>query len=109
MIQREKLSTVNASPIYKRNTLVKQADRESYYSLVSSKRSIERMDKLNITTCPSCGSKRIKSVRRNRNSSFKGKEYMVTNLDYYECPDCGEKVYDREAMRRIEAHSPAFE
>jgi YgiT-type zinc finger domain-containing protein len=64
---------------------------------------------LKITTCPSCGSKRIKKVRRNWTGTFKRKTYRVPNLEYYECPDCGEKVYDREAMRRIEAHSPAFE
>jgi YgiT-type zinc finger domain-containing protein len=67
------------------------------------------MDKLNITTCPSCGSKRIKRVRRNSTRKFEGHEYRVPNLEYYECPDCGEKVYDREAMRQIESHSPAFE
>jgi YgiT-type zinc finger domain-containing protein len=66
------------------------------------------MDKLNITTCPSCGSKKIKRVRRDATRNFKGKEYTVPDLEYYECPDCGEKVYDREAMRQIEAHSPAF-
>ena len=66
------------------------------------------MGKLNITTCPSCGSKRIKRVRRNSTRKFEGREYTVPNLEYYECPDCGEKVYDREAMRQIEAHSPAF-
>lgn len=66
------------------------------------------MAKLNITTCPTCGSKRIKSVRRNLTRKFEGREYTVPNLEYYECPDCGEKVYDREAMRQIEAHSPAF-
>jgi YgiT-type zinc finger domain-containing protein len=99
---------VNALFIYSKTKPVKEADRESNYLLVSSKRSILRMDKLNITSCPSCRSKRIELVRRNRTSSFKGKEYMVPNLEYYECPDCGEKVYDREAMREIQAHSPAF-
>lgn len=64
--------------------------------------------KLNITTCPPCGGKRIKRVRRHWTGNFKGKQYTVPNLEYYECPDCGEKVYDREAMRQIEAHSPAF-
>lgn len=33
---------------------------------------------------------------------------MVPNLEHYECADCGEKVYDRQSMRKIEAHSPAF-
>lgn len=66
------------------------------------------MAKLNIKTCPSCGSKKIKMVRRNWTGSFKGEIYSVPNLEYYECPDCAEKVYDREAMREIQAHSPAF-
>jgi len=63
---------------------------------------------MKISTCPSCGSSKIKKVRRNWTGSFKSKTYMVPNLEYYECADCGEKVYDRQAMRKIEAHSPAF-
>ena len=62
-----------------------------------------------ITTCPSCGSRKIKKVRGNWTGHFKGKTYTVPNLQYYECPDCGEKVYSRDAMRKIEAHSPAFQ
>lgn len=67
------------------------------------------MTMLKITTCPSCGSSKIKKVRRNWTGSFKGRKCTVPNLEYYECPDCGERVYDRDAMREIEAHSPAFE
>lgn len=37
-----------------------------------------------------------------------GKEYVVPDLRYYECPKCGERVYDSEAMRSIQAKSPAF-
>ncbi len=64
---------------------------------------------LKITTCPSCGSRKIRKIRRDWTGSFKGKRYTVPNLRYYECPECGEKVYDRDAIRDIEAHSPAFE
>jgi YgiT-type zinc finger domain-containing protein len=64
---------------------------------------------IKITTCPSCDSKKIRKVRRNWTGQFKGQTYTVPNLEYYECPDCGEKVYNREAMRRIEEYSPAFE
>jgi YgiT-type zinc finger domain-containing protein len=67
------------------------------------------MSTLKIKTCPSCGSGKIKQLRRNWTGSFKGKRCTVPNLQYSECPDCGEKVYDRDAMREIEAHSPAFE
>ena len=65
--------------------------------------------RLKITTCPFCGSGKIKKIRCNWTGSFKGKKYSVANLQYYECPDCAERVYDRDAMREIEAHSPAFE
>ena len=78
-----------------------------FYVLLSSKNDMTKA-KLNIKTCPSCAGKRIKMVRRNRTGNFKGKEYTIPNLEYYECPDCLEKVYDREAMRQIQAHSPAF-
>jgi YgiT-type zinc finger domain-containing protein len=64
---------------------------------------------LKITTCPSCGSNKIKKVRRSWTGTFKDRTYRVPSLQYYECPDCGERVYDRDAMREIEAHSPAFE
>ena len=64
---------------------------------------------IKIITCPTCGSKRIKKVRRNWSGQFQGQTYTVPSLEYYECPECEEKVYDREAMRRIEEYSPAFE
>ncbi|MEW6357290.1 MAG: type II toxin-antitoxin system MqsA family antitoxin [Planctomycetota bacterium] len=64
---------------------------------------------MRLTICPSCGSRRIKKVRRKWTGTFQGRTYVVPSLQFHECPDCGEKVYDREAMRKIEAHSPAFE
>jgi YgiT-type zinc finger domain-containing protein len=63
---------------------------------------------LRINICPTCGSAKIKRVRRNLSGRFAGRSYTVPSLDFYECPDCGEKVYDREAMRKIEATSRTF-
>jgi YgiT-type zinc finger domain-containing protein len=63
---------------------------------------------IKITICPTCGSDKIKKARRNWTGKAQGKTYNVPNLEYYECPDCGEKVYDREAMRKIEERSPVF-
>ena len=65
-------------------------------------------DKLQIKTCPTCGSSKIRRVVRNITRKYKGQTYTVPKVSYYDCPNCGEKVYDREAMRRIESHSPAF-
>lgn len=60
-----------------------------------------------ITICPSCGGP-IKKVKKNWTGSFRGLYYTVPDLEYYECENCGEKVYDRETMRKIESYSPAF-
>jgi YgiT-type zinc finger domain-containing protein len=63
---------------------------------------------IRITKCPTCGSGRVKKVRRNWKGSYRGQGYVVPALEFYECPDCGEEIYDRDAMRKIEAHSPAY-
>jgi YgiT-type zinc finger domain-containing protein len=63
---------------------------------------------LKITKCPTCGSRNIKVVRRNVMREFDGQRYTVPGLAFHECPDCGERLFDRDAMRKIEAHSPAF-
>lgn len=63
---------------------------------------------LKITVCPTCNSDKIKKVRRNWTSKTQSKTYIVPNLEYYECPVCDEKVYDREAMQKIESYSPVF-
>jgi YgiT-type zinc finger domain-containing protein len=61
-----------------------------------------------IPACPACGSTRIRAVHEDWSNSYAGKRYVVRNLRYFHCPQCGEKVYDPGAMRRIQAASPAF-
>jgi YgiT-type zinc finger domain-containing protein len=61
-----------------------------------------------IKICPTCGSDKIQLVVRDVTRNFKGKTYTVPSLEFYECPECQEKLYDRDAMRKIEAHSPAY-
>ena len=63
---------------------------------------------IEITICPTCGSDRIKKVQRDLSDEFEGQFYTVPDLEFWECPNCGERIYDREAMRKIEACSPAF-
>lgn len=61
-----------------------------------------------LTKCPTCGSDKIKKVGRKWAGKFHGRTYSVPRLEFHECPVCGEKVYDRGAMRKIGAHSPAL-
>jgi ribosomal protein L37AE/L43A len=63
---------------------------------------------MNLKSCPTFGSRRIQKLRRDWESEFEGKPYKVQALEFYECPVCGEHVFDREAMRKIESASPAF-
>lgn len=63
---------------------------------------------IKITQCPTCGSDKIQKICENCTREFRGKKYTVPDLEYYCCPDCGEKLFDREAIRKIEAYSPAY-
>jgi YgiT-type zinc finger domain-containing protein len=63
---------------------------------------------MKLTRCPTCGSQRLRKVRRDLAGEHHGQPYTVAGLEFHECPDCGERVYDRAAMRRIQATSPAF-
>ena len=65
-------------------------------------------DKLQIKTCPTCGSDRIQRVVRDLTRTYRDQTYTVPAVEFYDCPVCGEKVYDREAMLKIEACSPAY-
>jgi len=67
-----------------------------------------KSDKFQIKTCPTCGSEKIKRVVRDTTRNYKGQMYTVPKLVYYHCMNCGESVYDREAMLRIESYLPAY-
>ena len=63
---------------------------------------------IKITVCPTCGSRKIRKVRKNMTRELRGEAYTVPNVEFYECPDCGEHVFDPQASRKIDAHSPAY-
>jgi len=65
-------------------------------------------DKFQIKTCPTCGSEKIRRVARDVTRKYKGRTYIVPNVGFYNCLNCGEKVYDHEAMLKIETYSPAY-
>lgn len=65
-------------------------------------------DTFTISACPTCHGKRIQRVGGTWRGNYQGKTYEVPHLEYYSCPDCGEKVYPPQAMRKIEESSPAY-
>ena len=63
---------------------------------------------LKLSYCPTCGSDKIKAVKRDLKRAVRGVAYTVPALEFEECPACGEKVFYPEAMRKIQAYSPAY-
>ena len=63
--------------------------------------------RLKLNVCPTCGKKNLKKVRRTVSGVRYGKRYSVPSVEFYECPDCDERIYDPAAMRQIEDRSQA--
>jgi YgiT-type zinc finger domain-containing protein len=63
---------------------------------------------LKLSYCPTCGSDKIKVVKRDLERRVHGIAYTIPALEFEECPVCGEKVFAPEAVCKIEAHSPSF-
>jgi YgiT-type zinc finger domain-containing protein len=61
-----------------------------------------------MTCCPTCGSDQIKRVCRDWTGGAEGQTYVVPALTFYECPICGERVFERDAVARIQTVSPTF-
>lgn len=64
--------------------------------------------KFQIKTCPTCGSNKIRRVVKDVVRKYKDQTYKVPAIEFYECSNCGEKVYDKVAIQKIEEHSPAY-
>ncbi len=61
-----------------------------------------------LKTCPTCESNQILHVKRDLIREYQGMSYTVSNLSFYECPVCNERVFDAEALHQIRASSPAY-
>lgn len=61
---------------------------------------------IKIEECPTCGSAKIRLVRRNLVRERDGNRYVVPRVEFYHCPDCDEKVYPPESVRRIQGNFP---
>lgn len=64
--------------------------------------------RLSITHCPTCGSDQTTQVCRDWTSTYQGQSYVVPALTFYECPVCGERVFERDAVAKIRIYSPAY-
>ncbi|MBI4924406.1 MAG: YgiT-type zinc finger protein [Bdellovibrio sp.] len=60
------------------------------------------MNKLLITICPICDSKKIKKIIGNLNCKRDKHYFTVPNITYYFCQSCGEKLTDVENEIKID-------
>jgi YgiT-type zinc finger domain-containing protein len=58
-----------------------------------------------LKTCPICSGKRIHKVRRVFSQTVEGREVRIPNIECFECPDCGERIYDPAAADKVLAAS----
>jgi YgiT-type zinc finger domain-containing protein len=58
---------------------------------------------IKLSTCPLCASDRIKRVRSDYVLKMGAKTIRIPRLERHECPNCGEKFFDYDATKRIEA------
>lgn len=57
---------------------------------------------MGIRRCPTCGSRRIRRQALTIKATVRGRTAEVRDLELEVCPDCGEKLFDLEASRRME-------
>jgi len=64
--------------------------------------------KLIIKTCPTCGSDQIQFAVKDIIRKYQNHTYTVPSVEFYVCSNYREKVYDKVAIQKIEAFSPAY-
>jgi YgiT-type zinc finger domain-containing protein len=58
---------------------------------------------VNIKTCPTCGSRRVRRVREDAKLTIRGRRVVVPDVEFIRCDACGEQLFDHEANQKIDA------
>ena len=59
---------------------------------------------MKISTCPTCGSRKIKKSKGPFEIVVRTKKVPVPNVEYHHCQNCGERFTDIENEKRIDAY-----
>ncbi len=62
------------------------------------------MKAIELRSCPNCGSRSIKRVRKPFRAKVKGRLVMVPDVEREICSDCRAEYFDREANITIDAY-----
>ena len=58
------------------------------------------MEELKLDSCPACESAKIRHKKGTLKRSRKGREVHISGATYWECDDCGQRVFTLADMRR---------
>lgn len=64
------------------------------------------MKKLVMKTCPTCGTRRLRRVKRDIKSHRGGQPYVARGIEVEECANCGERLFSPEALEAIAEQQP---
>lgn len=59
--------------------------------------------KSHLKICPTCGSKKIRLIKKDLAFTHRGKEVIVSQVECEECPECGEVITDYAANQYIDS------
>jgi len=55
-----------------------------------------------LSTCPTCGSEKLKLLRSDFTLKVGSRVIVVPKLERYRCSQCGEILFDYDGIKRIE-------
>jgi predicted nucleic acid-binding Zn-ribbon protein len=64
------------------------------------------MTKLAIKTCPTCGSRKIRRVKRQIESNRGGHPFIAKNIEIEECPIAASGFSARKLLRKLRPNVP---
>jgi YgiT-type zinc finger domain-containing protein len=59
---------------------------------------------MRILTCPSCERKALQAVTETVSFVVRGRKMAFPDVPHWRCNACGERLFDRESHRVMEAH-----
>ena len=59
--------------------------------------------KSQLGVCPTCGSQKIRLIKKDLEFEVRGRKTVVPQVECEECPDCGEVITDYAANQYIDS------
>jgi len=61
------------------------------------------MKAYSLDKCPTCGSRKIRTIKKDLEFTHRGQKIIVPQVECEECPNCGEVITDYAANQYIDS------